>query len=279
MHYLPMKILFTLIIVCCTSLTLVLGQGAEGFNRFREKIIDFNSGSFVGESGINWDFTLCKNISPTLEGGIEKLKLILKNDPAAEFNSSVISGGVGILKIDYTTLSLTPAKFDVFINRIKVATLNTPASETEVTVSSGDIQVNIDKPFYVRIKQSDETSGQVIIDKVLWSKFSSNELGVLNNEIIPVVSKKTFMTTDFQSDNVSAYHVYPNPAKEFVLIEMAENHNVLFKLFSLAGQMVLQEEVKGSGQKISINNLKEGLYIYKILDEKGKLITGKMIIR
>ena len=53
----------------------------------------------------------------------------------------------------------------------------------------------------------------------------------------------------------------------------------LVKLYTLAGQMVLQEMVKGSGKKINISNLKQGLYIYKIVDDKGKLITGKLIIR
>jgi hypothetical protein len=274
-----MKILFTLICVFCASIMLVLGQGAEGFNRFRDKSIDFNTGSFVGENGINWNFTQCKNYATIPEGKNEKSRLQLKNDSTAEISSSVISGGIGLLKIDYSTLSFAPVKLDVFVNRKKVATLNSPSSDKVVTISSDNILVNIDKPFYIRIKQSDETSGEVIIEKVIWSQFASKDYGVLLESYIPPKAIETTLNVGSLKEYSASYHVFPNPAKEFVLIEMTENQSVLLKLFTLAGQMVLQEQVKGSGQKINISNLKEGLYIYKILDDKGKLITGKLIIR
>jgi hypothetical protein len=275
----PMKIFFTLICLFCASITLVLGQGAEGFNKFRDKSPEFNSGSFVGENGINWNYVLSRNISIAGDGGFEKSRLEMNNDTTAEISSSVISGGIGLLKIDYSTLSSNPVKLDVYVNSVKVATLNSPSSETVVTVSSDNIAVNIDKPFYIRIKQSDETSGQVIIEKVLWSQFSSTDYGVLSESYIPAGNKEILLNTGMQSDYSSSYHIYPNPAKDFVLIEMTENHTINFKLFTLAGQVVLQEQVKNSGQKINISNLKEGLYIYKILDEKGKLVTGKLIIK
>jgi len=275
-----MKNFFTLICILVTSITLVFGQGAEGFNRFQEKSYEFISGTFVGTNGINWNYTQCKNYASLAGIGLGKPGLVLKNDTTSEIISSVISGGIGLLKIDYTTFSQTPVKLDVFVNRVKVTTLNSPSSENVVNLSSNDIHVNLDKPFAIRIKQTDETSGQVIIKKVLWSKYSSTDYGVLYDDNVPVYASTSSQNSLLQLENTSTmYQVFPNPAKEYVLIEMSENHNVLFKLFTLTGQMVLQEQVKGSGQKINILNLKEGLYIYKILDDKGKLITGKLIIK
>lgn len=274
-----MKTFFTLICLFCTSITLVLGQGAEGFNKFRDKSNEFNSGSFVGENGINWNYIQSKNISFPNDAGFDNSKIVLKDDPTAEISSSVISGGIGLLKIGYSTFPSSPVKLDVFVNRVKVATLNTPSSDNDVTVTTENIPVNIDKPFYIRIKQSDATSGPVVIEKVLWSQYASKDMGVLSESYLPPVSKVTLYTTSLRTTDPSLYHVYPNPAKEYVFIEMVENHNVNFKLFTLAGQMILQQQVNGSGQKISLNNLKEGLYIYKIIDDKGLLTTGKLIIR
>ena len=256
-----------------------MGQGAEGFNRFRDKSIDFNTGSFVGENGINWNFVQCKSYVTTVDGGIEKSKIEFKNDSTAEITSSVISGGIGLLKIDYSSLSTVPVKLDVYVNRIKVATLNAPASEKAVTISTDNISVNLDKPFYIRIKQADGSSGQVTIDKVLWSQFASKDYGTLYEGNAPSKINESAPKVPVLKEYNASYHVYPNPAKEFVLVDMAENQDVVLKLFTLTGQVVLQEQVKGLGQKINISSLKEGLYIYKILDEKGKMITGKLIIR
>src|SRR5674476_289655 len=90
----PMKIFFTLICLFCASITLVLGQGAEGFKKFRDKSTDFSSGSFVGENGINWNYIQSKNVSLLDEGGFDKTKIVLNNDSMAEISSSVISGGI-----------------------------------------------------------------------------------------------------------------------------------------------------------------------------------------
>lgn len=256
-----------------------MGQGAEGFNRFRDKSVDYNTGSFVGENGINWEYIQSKVYASVPEGGNEKSKLELKNDITAEITSSVLSGGIGLLKIEYSTLSNSPVKFDVYVNSTKVTTIASPASDQVVTLSSGNINVNLDKPFYIRIKQADESSGEVIIDKVIWTKYDSKEYGVLTDSYTPANSVETVVNpSPLQEYNLS-YHIFPNPAKEFVLVEMTDTQTVILKIYSLAGQMVLQEMVKGSGKKINISNLKQGLYIYKIVDDKGKLITGKLIIR
>jgi len=275
-----MKNLFTLIYIFLTTIPLVFGQGAEGFDKFREKSIDFYSGSFVGANGINWNFIQCRSNLAISNDRLEKSGIVLKSDTTAEIISSVISGGIGLLKIDYTNLAFSNVRFDVFVNSSKVATLNNSILENAISLSSGNIVVNIDKPFYVRIKQSDQSAGQVIIEKVSWSKYSSDEYGTVADDYFLPKSNESKENSGLLNEHLSTvYHLFPNPAKEYVFIEMSEYHNVLFKLFTLTGQMVIQEQVKGSGQKININNLKEGLYIYKILDDKGKLITGKMIIR
>lgn len=273
-----MKFFFTLIFILCSSVILVMGQGAEGFNRFRDKSVDYATGSFIGENGINWDYIQSKLYPANPENGVEKSRIELKNDVTAEITSSVLSGGVGMLKIEYSTVPNVPVKFDVFVNRIKVATLTAPASEQVVTITSDNISVNLDKPFYIRIKQADETSGEVLIDKVIWTKFDSKEFGVLA-ESSSTKKEEAVIDPNPLKEYTQSYHVFPNPAKEYVLVEMADTQTIIFKLFSLAGQIVLQEMVKGSGKKINISSLKQGLYIYKIVDDKGKLITGKLVIR
>src|ERR1035437_4054567 len=128
-----MKFFFALIFILFSSVILVMGQGAEGFNKFRDKSVDYITGSFVGENGINWDYIQSKLYAPVPDAGNEKSRLELKNDVTAEVTSSVLSGGIGLLKIEYSTVPNVPVKFDVFVNSIKVATLSSLASEKVVT--------------------------------------------------------------------------------------------------------------------------------------------------
>ena len=277
-----MKNLFTLVVLfVVTSYTVAFGQGLERFSGFPERNSTFNTGYFNGENGIIWYYTLCKN--NVTNDGLEKPIPILKNDLSSEMVSSLIQGGVALLKVNYSSFSSIPVKFDVFVNKNKVATLTVPASDKEQTLSSGNIVVNYDKPFYIRIKQAEPTSGIVKLNEVSWTKFSLVESGALSDaQAFPRLSDNgADAFSSLNKDRISnSYRVYPNPAKDYVYIEMSENRDVVFRLFTLAGQMVLQDQVKGSGQKININNLKEGLYIYKILEDKsGKLVSGKMIVR
>lgn len=277
-----MKNLFTLVVLfVVTSYTVAFGQGLERFSSFPERNSTFNTGYFNGENGIIWYYTLCKN--NVTNDGLEKPIPILKNDLSSEMVSSLIQGGVALLKVNYSSFSSIPVKFDVFVNKNKVATLTVPASDKEQTLSSGNIVVNYDKPFYIRIKQAEPTSGIVKLNEVSWTKFSLVESGSLSDaQGFPRLSDNgADAFSSLNKNRISnSYRVYPNPAKDFVYIEMSENRDVVFRLFTLAGQMVLQDQVKGSGQKININNLKEGLYIYKILEDKsGKLVSGKMIVR
>lgn len=277
-----MKNLFTLVVLfAVASLTMAFGQRIERFSGFPERSSNFNTGYFNGENGIVWYYTLCKN--DVNSDGLEKANPVLKNDLSSEMVSSLIQGGVALLKINYTSFSSTSVKFDVFINKNKVATLTVPASPKVQTLSSGNIVVNYDKPFYIRIKQADLTSGVVKLNEISWTKFPSVEGEALSDNLsFPRLSDNGVDGfSSFSKDRITnSYRVYPNPAKDYVYIEMSENRDVIFRLFTLAGQMVLQDVVKGSGQKININNLKEGLYIYKILEDKsGKLVSGKMIVR
>jgi len=276
-----MKNLFTLVLLfVVTSFTMAFGQRVEQFSGFPERNSNFNTGYFNGENGIIWYYTLCKNDNNS--DGLEKAKPVLKNDLSSEVVSSLIQGGVALLKINYATFPSIPVKFDVFVNKNKVATLTVPASSKGQFLSSGNIVVNYDKPFYIRIKQADVTSGSVMLNEITWTKFSLVEGTLSDNQSFPRLSDNGVDGfSSINKDRISnSYRVYPNPAKDYVYIEMSENRDVIFRLFTLAGQMVLQDAVSGSGQKININNLKEGLYIYKILEDKsGKLVSGKMIVR
>ena len=68
--------------------------------------------------------------------------------------------------------------------------------------------------------------------------------------------------------------VYPNPAKDRVVIEGLEAVEV--KVYNTSGQMV--KCVRGTNE-IDVEGLPEGVYLLRIMDAEGKVYTNKIMKR
>jgi len=72
--------------------------------------------------------------------------------------------------------------------------------------------------------------------------------------------------------------VYPNPATSFVSINREPNANekLEVKIYNLQGELVLSEKIESSSEiKVSVLNLKTGIFILKMTDLNTNKIVGK----
>jgi hypothetical protein len=70
--------------------------------------------------------------------------------------------------------------------------------------------------------------------------------------------------------------VYPNPAHQYIVIETGSTLTSTFKLFDFTGNLMIATEVSDKEQ-LSVEQLKAGLYYYKITSE-SRLQAGKIMI-
>jgi hypothetical protein len=71
--------------------------------------------------------------------------------------------------------------------------------------------------------------------------------------------------------------VYPNPAREFIVFDLADiSGSAIAEVFDIQGKMVLEQRLYGN-RKMSVSNLSRGLYMYKVFNG-GNIYTGKLII-
>lgn len=80
------------------------------------------------------------------------------------------------------------------------------------------------------------------------------------------------------SINDENYEMYPNPASSRITIaskQLSVNGNKLL-LYDLFGKEVLATEIKE--QTIDISLVTQGVYVYKIIDNKGIMKSGKLVI-
>ena len=88
-----------------------------------------------------------------------------------------------------------------------------------------------------------------------------------------------FTGTNDISLKTESVSVYPNPAKNSVTFSFAGNQAKMLNIFDVTGKKVKSMELTNSITPVNIENLPEGFYIYRVLDNSGNILqTGKLSI-
>jgi hypothetical protein len=86
----------------------------------------------------------------------------------------------------------------------------------------------------------------------------------------------TLSSNDF--DLAESIQVYPNPAKDFITIKFENNYDstLEIEIFNNLGQKVIKQKIDSNQKIISLESLKAGIFVLKIISE-NKLKTFKII--
>ena len=71
--------------------------------------------------------------------------------------------------------------------------------------------------------------------------------------------------------------LYPNPVVDYLYIEHLQTQNTIIILYNSFGQCVLQEQLATSNTTLNIQSFKQGMYYYTLINNKGKVISGKFV--
>ena len=72
--------------------------------------------------------------------------------------------------------------------------------------------------------------------------------------------------------------VYPNPASEYVYLELWKRINGTIRIRNILGQVVLMEKISGESKILDITGLKSGLYLLTVESGNFPVNTRKLII-
>lgn len=86
----------------------------------------------------------------------------------------------------------------------------------------------------------------------------------------------TFLSTGIAESEMAAINVYPNPVRNSLTIENANNVNV--DIYAANGQMVKTFVANGT-TTVNMNDLSNGLYIVKMQGEKASRVEKVQVIR
>jgi len=116
-----------------------------------------------------------------------------------------------------------------------------------------------------------EESGYSWTDMIVYFKKSDETWGT---PLIPPVSVN-------EMERTLEINVFPNPAKDFVFIEIQDFkklNDASISVFDISGKVVFKDRINTGNIKIDTGNWPESLFFYRISD-KGVMATGKFMVR
>jgi len=79
------------------------------------------------------------------------------------------------------------------------------------------------------------------------------------------------------TSDVESIHIYPNPATEFIFIELNQETHV--RLHDLMGKLCYSEDRVNGDLTLNVSEYKRGIYIVSLYWEDGSLQQRKIILQ
>ncbi len=209
--------------------------------------LEVNDNNFSGNIP---DLTNCVDLEYVY---LENNKFTLADMETAKFNTSL-----------YTDFTYSPqdtiyeAPYIVNDNKLK-ATVIDPTYEYKWYENGAEISGEVDSvysivdignaEYYFKVRNPD------YID--LW----------LSSEAYSFESTSTTLVSDLSYQN--QFSIYPNPAESYVYVELKNaTSNASVSIYNQNGQLVYTKNLKDSAEKLSLEDLANGMYIIQVTDSK-----------
>ena len=145
-------------------------QGTETFDNFPSTTSSYIDGDFIGQDGSTWDFIQCRG-DVQITG--QSIMIGRNRTPQAEFNSGSISGGIGTIQFNYLQAFGTNVDLNVLVNDILVGNV-TSSGEQGIVKASPTFTVEQPGTAVIKFINANNSDGQVVIDDVVWTGFSTS---------------------------------------------------------------------------------------------------------
>ncbi|MCP4176777.1 MAG: T9SS type A sorting domain-containing protein, partial [bacterium] len=70
-------------------------------------------------------------------------------------------------------------------------------------------------------------------------------------------------------------NIYPNPANNYITFNTSMYKDFKLRIFNSIGQTILQKHFTSAINTINIQHFKQGIYYYNLINDKGKIMSGK----
>lgn len=104
----------------------------------------------------------------------------------------------------------------------------------------------------------------------------NGELYVAKNSTIYKIVDTSLSSSNFEK---TGYSIFPNPAKEEIIIKNSNNFsNLKVTIFDVSGKVLLSQSIENERNKIETSALSSGIYLVKLEDKSGDFYSHKLVI-
>jgi len=143
-------------------------------------------------------------------------------------------------------------------------------------IISSNYKWGAETSFY---RNADVTQGNIAISVLdgmgEWTEVSITEVNNAGAESSEYLGNHIFTSTKVEAVN-SNVKLFPNPAKNILVVETQNEVNFI-EIIDMAGKVLLNQNVSGKKNSVSVSDLKSGIYFIKITESKGKVSFSKFV--
>jgi hypothetical protein len=118
--------------------------------------------------------------------------------------------------------------------------------------------------------------GSFVIDGAVYFMGGENrQTDVIQNDVWTY--QLTFPTSTANAESSNGFKLYPNPARNVVMVESSSNQNTLLTIFGLNGKPVLEQNINQRAT-IDVSSLSAGVYLIA-LQSSEKTVYEKLLVQ
>lgn len=193
-----------------------------------------------------------------------------------------------VLKLGNTDWEATDYSFEVLIDELSLKETTPvilPVAEFFADVTSGDSPLTVQ--FFNQSENATEYLWYFGDGTTSTEKDPSHTYNVGGSFTVSLVAKnetasdsiaKTdlIVVTGIFENKTNELNAYPNPSSDFIHIDLENGATGTLTIYNLIGEMVYSQRNLKESNRISVNELKSGIYIIKV-ESKGKIRSKKLI--
>ena len=196
------------------------------------------------------------------------------NQPAFEKSAALDSTGPAPNRAFYSAMVGTQSDTAV---ELKLAKFNTPVRYIPERLTPADAWPDNAEVAYLGLGPGDVAPRNSFLDGEIAELIVYNrELSDAEKaEVQDYLDKKYFQkqvaTKGFQDKTADALRVYPNPGRDWVVLEHEGAEDAMVRIFDMQGRLLKQVQMTGQRLHLNLEGLPAGLYSVQLASEQGLL--------
>ena len=217
-----------------------------------------------------------------------EIEIHLDSDPGVNYNGQTIldTSTTPSFNVYMRVVNKTNANLEVLFRRVIIDSdvdfydqfcdqnLCHPCSGQDWTSpSETPIQISPNDSSLMKPQGTFSEEGSLLIRYYVINNTTSNILDSVD------VSITYLAATGNEITKTSNIVEYPNPANQFLNVDVQNSNNLKLSLFSITGEKVYETQLYKGNNQLNLENLNSGIYLYSIISGDENIKTKRLIIK